>query len=127
MRKPHKILLIDDNVQILSVFKKFFADLGYECLTANRSSDGIVLFDETTDVVICDCHMPDLNGIFTLQRIYFKSEQLNRKRPFTFLVSGFYIDPKDDRLKDVPVDHILLKPFTAKQIHQILESVDLDA
>ena len=64
MGKQHRILIIEDNKEIIEALKAFF-EPRYEVLTARNGYDGLQLFEQyenMIDVVITDLIMPELSG-----------------------------------------------------------------
>lgn len=59
-----KILIIDDNKDILFALSEILSFKNWEALTATNVEDGIDIFkDEAIDLVIIDYHMPVVNGM----------------------------------------------------------------
>ena len=68
--KPATLLLIDDEVNILSSLKRLFRPLGYNILTAESGKDALTLLQsETVDLVISDMRMPQMSGAEVLEQI----------------------------------------------------------
>jgi len=64
------ILIIDDNEEILDIFKPLLLDEGYRVSTANNGATGIILFmRQNFDLVITDLNMPGMNGFDVIKRI----------------------------------------------------------
>jgi len=61
--RPPKILLVDDEVNILSALKRVFRLSGFKLLTAESGPAGLaVLAEEPVDLIISDMRMPVMNG-----------------------------------------------------------------
>jgi len=57
------ILIIDDNEEMLKVFKQLLLDEGHRVSTANNGATGMILFmRKSFDLVITDLNMPEMNG-----------------------------------------------------------------
>ena len=70
-----KILLIDDETDILRVLSRSLKADGYEVLTADDGEEGLVLFDkEKPDIVLTDVKMPGMDGIEVLREIRQRSD-----------------------------------------------------
>ncbi len=66
MAKPHKILIIDDNEEILNVLYNFFRKKKYDVVSASNGLDGLKLFEaekDGFDLVITDLVMPNISGV----------------------------------------------------------------
>ena len=64
------ILLIDDNEDMLNIFKQLLLDEGYRVSTAKSGDTGMILFmRQSFDLVITDLNMPEMNGLDVIKRI----------------------------------------------------------
>lgn len=62
-----KILVVDDEENIRSLYRMLFEEKGYEVMTARNGKLALQLFDEwNPDLVILDIMMPGLNGLTVL-------------------------------------------------------------
>jgi len=65
-----KILLVDDEQDLLSVMGMRIKSWGYDLATAETGKDAITAINnENPDIVILDHMMPDMDGITTLKEI----------------------------------------------------------
>ncbi|HEX4285483.1 MAG TPA: response regulator [Terracidiphilus sp.] len=70
MRPKKVILCVDDNEQDLSVLKFMLSTNGYRVLSANNGQEAIALFgDNTVDLVLADCAMPQMTGDQLIRRL----------------------------------------------------------
>lgn len=65
-----KILVIDDEMPTLSMFKLFLGAYGFEVLTAGSGEEGLEVFTrEKPPIVLTDIKMPGMDGLQVLKRI----------------------------------------------------------
>lgn len=65
-----KILVVDDEKNILKLYKAELEDEGYTVVTANSGKEAIELFEkENPDLVTLDILMPDIDGIRVLRQM----------------------------------------------------------
>ncbi|MCO4782834.1 MAG: response regulator [Candidatus Cloacimonetes bacterium] len=65
-----KLLIVDDDLDILTLFGEFFEGMGYEVHTAEDGLQGAeVLKQVSLDLVITDLDMPNLNGCELISEI----------------------------------------------------------
>lgn len=65
-----KILLIDDEQEILELLSRILKDEGYEICIAKDGADGLAMFKEAKpDLIISDLKMPRENGLDILKEI----------------------------------------------------------
>lgn len=63
-RERARLLLVDDESQILRTLQASLASQGYEIRTAPNGLDGLILFREwRPDLVITDLSMPEMSGV----------------------------------------------------------------
>jgi DNA-binding response OmpR family regulator len=67
---PNRILVVDDDPDILELLRELFAGAGWEVQTADTGRAGLrALYELKPDVVVLDVAMPELNGWETLERV----------------------------------------------------------
>ncbi|MGD9350992.1 MAG: response regulator, partial [Desulfobacterales bacterium] len=65
-----KLLLIDDEPDILRVLSMSLKADGYDVVTAGNGTEGITAFEkEGPDIVITDIKMPGMDGIEVLRKV----------------------------------------------------------
>jgi CheY-like chemotaxis protein len=63
----NKIIIIDDDTQVLTTLKKMLEREGYEIVTASDGKEGVRCYRENpTDLIITDLIMPEKEGIETI-------------------------------------------------------------
>ena len=98
------ILIIDDNEEILHIFKQLLLDEGYRVSTANNGATGIILFlRQNFDLVITDLKMPEMNGLDVIKRIN------NIIKVPIILLSSDYLPVEPDNAKLLGVNAVISK------------------
>jgi DNA-binding NtrC family response regulator len=65
-----RILVIDDEPEMLELLREGLGSYDYQVVTANNGKEGLTKFTEGNfDLVLCDLVMPDLSGTQVLERI----------------------------------------------------------
>lgn len=65
---PLRILLIDDEPEILSTVGTLLQRMGYEVQTASNGTEGLELFDrDGADIIVSDVMMPGVDGLGVLR------------------------------------------------------------
>ena len=66
----HRVLVVDDDSGTLKVLRRMLEALGHDVTAVSTGRAAIGLADrETFDVVLCDIHMPDLDGVEVIRRL----------------------------------------------------------
>lgn len=70
MDKPHKVLIVDDDVKLLDVLSTKFEQSGYVTFTAKDGLEGLeIAFKEHPDLILLDLRMPRLDGEGFLKKL----------------------------------------------------------
>jgi PAS domain S-box-containing protein len=116
IRKPTRVLVIDDDVSLLQYLEKVLRDTGYIVSTAQSGHQGIMLAqDFFPDIILTDYSMPGMDGVQTIQSI----------RPITpdavsILMTAYPdVGVITEALRQLVFD-FLRKPFTADDLEQSL-------
>ena len=66
-----RILIVDDELEILSIVSAFLTDRGYDCVTASSGDEALelVVTDFEIGLVLLDVVMPGRDGIETLKEL----------------------------------------------------------
>lgn len=109
-----KILLIEDNPNVLLNTAKMLQAEGYAVITANNGRDGINLAQQTIpSLVICDIMMPEVDGYGVIQAL--RANSATTAIPFMFLSAKS--DKADFRHgMELGSDDYLTKPFTRDEL-----------
>lgn len=119
-KRMKKILLIEDNANILENNAEILELAGYKVLTATDGKAGVeIAFNEFPDLIICDIMMPVLDGYAVLHMLQKNSK--TRNIPFIFLTAK---TEKSDMRKgmDLGADDYITKPFSGTDLLNAVES-----
>ena len=106
----YKILIIDDDTELLRMLKKYFEIKKYEIITAENGTEGLNKIKLKPDIILLDVNMPDIDGIEVCRMIRDKVTC-----PILFLTAR--VDEQDvvNGLSSGGDDYIL-KPFRLKEL-----------
>ncbi|WP_276951750.1 response regulator transcription factor [Acetatifactor muris] len=106
----YKILIIDDDTELLKMLKKYFEIKKYEVITAENGVEGLQKIKLQPDIILLDVNMPNLDGIEMCRRVRDKVDC-----PILFLTAR--VDEQDvvNGLSSGGDDYIL-KPFRLKEL-----------
>ena len=117
--RPSKILIIDDDVELVTLLVDYFTLEGFEATPAHSGTEGLqALENKEFDLIILDVMMPGISGVETLQRIREKW-----RTPVLMLTARG--DPVDRILGlELGADDYIAKPFNPREllarIHAVL-------
>ncbi|MBN2543999.1 response regulator [bacterium] len=96
------LLIIDDEKNICSLYKKELEDEGYSVFTAQSAKDGFeILNHNKIDLVVLDIRMPEMDGITALQKM------LSNNRNLPVIINTAYNMYKDNFLTWLAEDYII--------------------
>ena len=117
-RPGKRILLVDDDQEIVESMKTVLESRGYEILVARDGNQGLVMAEgESPDLVVLDMMMPKRSGFLVL-------EKLRRSRPDPLRVIMITANEGSRHrayAEMLGVDDYIRKPFA---MDRLLESVD---
>ena len=109
MRK--KVLVIDDENNIVDILKFHLEKNGYEAISANNGTDGAQLaLDDDPDLILLDVMLPGMDGFDVCKKI---REQKNT--PIIMLTAR---DDEVDKILglELGADDYITKPFSAREL-----------
>src|SRR5262244_99218 len=112
-----KVLIVDDERDMLTNCTRILRRCGYECLTAETSEQGLALVHtRQPDVVLVDLRMPDKSGIDIVKTV--KSQYPHIE--VVLMTAYATIETAVDAIKQGAFDY-LPKPFTADQLQAVIQ------
>jgi CheY-like chemotaxis protein len=118
----HRILWVDDEIELLKSHVMFLEQKGYDVHTATNGEDALAMVRASTfDVMLLDESMPGMGGLQTLGEI----KEVDPSLPVVMITKN-----EEERLMDdaigMQIDDYLLKPVSPLQIHSACKRI-LDA
>jgi DNA-binding response OmpR family regulator len=111
-----RILVVDDEQQIIDIIKSYFSDNGYHVLEANNSETAMLQLSERPDIILLDIMMPGLDGIGFCSQVRGKV-----MCPIIFLSAKTEETSKLLGLSAGGDDYIT-KPFSIKELYARVEA-----
>ncbi len=114
---PRKVLIVDDERDMLANCARILRRCGYECLTADTSDQGLALVHMAEpDVVLVDLRMPGKSGIDIVKAIKARHPDIE----VVLMTAYATIETAVDAIKQGAFDY-LSKPFTATQLQAAIQ------
>jgi DNA-binding NtrC family response regulator len=114
-----KIIVVDDEQEILNILEKFLTKQGFTVKTFNSPLQAINVLKNTDDIdlIITDIMMPQINGLELLKQI----REFNKKTPILMITAFDSIDKALEAHK-YGANNYIKKPF--KSLDFILEKIN---
>jgi DNA-binding NarL/FixJ family response regulator len=115
-----KLLLIDDDPNLVLLVKDYLEYRGYDVITAENGQDALQLLEqETPQMVICDVMMPEMDGYTFVKYI--------RNNPKTNWLPVLFLSAKgqsQDRIRglNTGADVYMVKPFEPDELVAQIEA-----
>lgn len=118
------VLIVDDNKNNRLIISKMLALKNITSVEASSGFEAIQLIENMTslDVILMDYHMPDLDGLATIQKIREINIQ-KIKYPEIILLHSSSDETIVKMCEDLNVHHRLLKPIKLKDMYNSLSGV----
>lgn len=106
----YKLLIVDDEEEILQMLSNYFSLLEYEVLEASSAMDAMELLHKNPDLILLDINMSGMDGLELCRQI---REQVNV--PILFLTAKI---EEQDRVNGFLAggDDYILKPFSMDEL-----------
>lgn len=117
-----KILLIDDNHDITTMFAKYFKLKGHDVSVSNGGQNGLQMIEsELFDVILLDLAMPEFSGYDVVNHLH-KNNKLNDKTIVSLTASSISDDDKTV-LIEKGIHSVLRKPIDPDELLGYLEKI----
>jgi PAS domain S-box-containing protein len=121
--KALDILVVDDEAAIISFLTRFLSSRGHAVVGASDGMHALRIAEQFTfDVVVCDLHMPEMDGVELIRRMRMLP---SCTRTRCVLSSGDGPgSPMMGRAEALGVDGLLAKPYTIDALIAVVEGAD---
>jgi DNA-binding NarL/FixJ family response regulator len=115
-----RLLLIDDDPNLILLVKDYLEFRGYEVLTADNGKEALNLLSQNLpDMIICDIMMPEMDGYALIENV--------RQDPRTSWIPVLFLSARgqsQDRIKglNLGADVYMVKPFEPEELVAQVES-----
>ncbi len=118
---PHRILIVDDNVDAADTLSMFLQMLGHETQVAYSGPDAIAAVSSyQPHLMLLDIGLPGMNGYEVAREIISVHTE---NRPFLVALTGWGTMEDKQRAKDAGFDDHFTKPIELQKIVQLLNRI----
>lgn len=120
--KKGKILLIEDDITLLEMYKMKFREEGYEVDASPRGAEGLDLAQKNKyDIILLDIILPEIDGLAILKEL---KEKASTKNTPVILLSNLGQDTDIKRGQELGAAYYLVKAnFTPSQVVSKVEEI----
>jgi DNA-binding NtrC family response regulator len=120
LENTRTILIVDDENDLLEMYKELFEFEGFKVLTAASANEAIKIYRDNSliDLIISDSNMGAVSGLDFLKML----KDNNNEIPPFYLATGAF-DYTEIEIQKRGASRLILKPF---DIDDILEKIKLD-
>lgn len=118
-KKQKRILVLDNEVQILNVLNVFIADENFVFIGSSDPTDALSFLKKANiDLILTDFHMPEMNG----SEFSYKARENGYMGPILYMTSSKGIDQYNKDKKDLDINGLIVKPFTREDVMKTIHS-----
>jgi PAS domain S-box-containing protein len=118
--KGKKILVVDDNHDILQYLNSILSDTGVSVILSRSGEEAIKVIDETEDIdlVLLDMQMEGMNGLET-------TREIRKRRNSVPIVAqtAFVFEEEQDFILDAGCDACLIKPIRQDKLYAVVSNL----
>ncbi len=113
-----RILIIDDDINVLELAKYHLQERGFEVDTAQSAEEGLHAHTERpADLIVTDLRLPDLNGLQLLKRV----KDLSPETEF-IMITGFGSVPQAVEAMKAGAFYFVEKPLMFDELATLIEN-----
>lgn len=114
--QPKVVLLVDDDIQLLSLGQELLEYLGFRALIASHAHQALKIFrlrHQEIALVILDFNLPRIDGYQLLHQLQTIHPQVK-----VIVASGFFGQTEMDQFRQAGVAAMIHKPFRAQKLQE---------
>ena len=126
MSQEVKIIVVDDNLNLCQMLKKYIEDQEDLCIVgvAHNGLEAMELIQtREPDLIILDLVMPSLDGLGVLERL---NARTSTTRPKVIMLTAFGQESLTHQAMTLGVDYFILKPFDLEILGKRIRSLTQD-
>jgi len=112
--EPRKILVVDDERDILDMLESLLVSEGFAVATAQGGEEALAMLDDTPALILLDLMMPGVDGHSVLERIRAREDDAARVPVIVLTARNDVADI--GRTLDRGVDGFIVKPFDTEDL-----------
>jgi CheY-like chemotaxis protein len=119
MKAKHKILIVDDNDDVVTTYRVVLERMGYAVDTARDGNECLQKIEQDKpDIVLLDVLLPGLSGTEVCKLI--KETARTRDTPVVAITASLAANTRQ-KMADVGADEFLLKPIDVSNLNRVIK------
>jgi CheY-like chemotaxis protein len=120
-RYEGRVLLVEDNTDTQSIAKEMLRRMGCDVELVTDGREALERLSLSSyDLVLMDCHMPNMNGFDATREIRKREADCGRRTTIVALTAS--VLPEDRALCiEVGMDDYVAKPFSRRDLEEVLD------
>ena len=120
MNNP-KILVVDDEKNLLLVLQTLLTNQGYSVFTASRGKDAVIMAkSKRPDLIILDIMLPDMHGPKVVEEL---KEDINTKDIPILFLTALLTKKEEGKKRFAGSNVVIAKPFDTDQLLNEIEKL----
>ncbi len=118
--KKARLLIVEDNEEVLRSLKKYFEKKQYQVVTASNGLDGLKAFESERDgfdLIITDLVMPNISGVAIISMVKKKSPDIP-----VIAITGWGEHP-ESLATEARADLVLEKPIELDKLNSFIDDL----
>ncbi len=117
-----KVLLVEDDLMIVEMYKMRFEEEGYAVLVTDKGSEAIEIAEkEKPDIILLDVILPEVDGFTVLQKL--KNNVKTKEIPILLLTNLGQESDKDKGLQMGAADYFIKAQHTPVEVIQKIKEL----
>ncbi len=119
MRDTKKILIVDDNADVITTYRVVLERMGYGVDVARDGNECLEIIErQPPDLVLLDVLLPGLSGSEVCRKI--KETARTSELPVVAITASLAADTRE-RMQEVGADAFLLKPIAVSDLNNVVK------
>ncbi len=120
-KQKQKILLVDDEVEVLAITSKILRSLHYDVVEAHDGLEAMLYYEKHSDMidlVVSDMIMPEMSGVDAVARM----RQIRENLPVVFM-TGYDQEYFEQQVKERDNTRLILKPLRVGELAKMIREM----
>jgi len=135
-KRPARILIVEDHVEMLQVLRKFLKEKGYEIIEADNGETALEMIEkDKPDIILLDIMLPGISGVEVTRKIrtdhadkeYIPILMLTAKSEIKDVIAGLEVGADDYIIKPFSFDELIARINSAIRIKNLNENLRLQS